>query len=178
MVESLTIFQDLEGNAVELDQVDGVDSETLQGRFSMLANHRPREIIRPSGRTEPSHLGRHAAEALVSRKKRPMSSSLRPMPYTSAVSKKFEPLSHAERKTCKAVSSVTLPQFAPICQVPRPTSPISRPVFPKLRVFIPSPFLEDCSLNRRLLSSRHKPWSEAVMNRHGRVPWFLKSKNP
>src|SRR5580698_6816486 len=46
--------------------------------------------------------------------------SLRPSPYTSAVSKNVTPDSTAARRTLSASSSVTLPQSAPSCQVPRP----------------------------------------------------------
>src|SRR6201992_2183568 len=64
---------------------------------------------------------------------RPMIRSLRPSPYTSAVSKNVTPDSAAARSTASASSSVTDPQSAPSCQVPRPTIETSLPVLPRTR---------------------------------------------
>ncbi|CAM5665068.1 hypothetical protein SGLAM104S_02260 [Streptomyces glaucescens] len=46
--------------------------------------------------------------------------SLRPSPYTSAVSRKVTPDSAAASSTARASLSSTSPQSAPSCQVPRP----------------------------------------------------------
>src|ERR1700691_2638084 len=64
---------------------------------------------------------------------RPMIRSLRPSPYTSAVSKNVTPDSTAARSTASASDSVTDPQSAPSCHVPRPTIETGLPVLPSTR---------------------------------------------
>src|SRR5487761_245769 len=64
---------------------------------------------------------------------RPMIRSLRPSPYTSAVSKNVTPDSTAARSTASASVSVTDPQSAPSCHVPRPTIETGLPVLPSTR---------------------------------------------
>src|SRR3984893_2688048 len=59
--------------------------------------------------------------------------SLRPSPYTSAVSKNVTADSTAARSTASASDSVTAPQSAPSCQVPRPTIETGLPVLPSTR---------------------------------------------
>src|SRR5690242_9622570 len=66
----------------------------------------------------------------------PMIRSLRPSPYTSAVSKNVTPDSTAARSTAKASASVTDPQSAPSCQVPRPMIETGLPVLPRTRCSI------------------------------------------
>ena len=92
----------------------------------------------PGGEYRPSFVATYAApRALgVSAKNFPISVSARPIPYTSAVSKSVVPPSHAARNVPSAASSLTSPQPAPSCHVPKPTSPTLRPVRPKIRVFI------------------------------------------
>ncbi len=51
-----------------------------------------------------------------------MTLSLRPSPYTSAVSKKVTPASAAASSTARASASLTSPQSAPSCHVPSPTT--------------------------------------------------------
>src|SRR6185437_9210888 len=63
----------------------------------------------------------------------PMIRSLRPSPYTSAVSRKVTPDSTAARSTARASASVTAPQSAPSCQVPRPMTDTGLPVLPRTR---------------------------------------------
>src|SRR5690625_1321247 len=55
-----------------------------------------------------------------------MNFSLRPSPYTSAVSKKVTPAERAASRTALAAASSTSPQSAPNCQVPRPITLRSR----------------------------------------------------
>src|ERR1700733_776005 len=64
---------------------------------------------------------------------RPMIRSLRPSPYTSAVSRNVTPDSTAACSTASASRSLTLPQSAPSCQVPRPITETGRLVRPKTR---------------------------------------------
>ena len=59
-----------------------------------------------------------------------MSLSLRPSPYTSAVSKNVMPSSRAVLRAAMASSSVTSPQSAPIAQAPKPIRDIAKPVLP------------------------------------------------
>src|ERR1035437_6040503 len=72
----------------------------------------------------------------VSFRNRPITRSLFPSPYTSAVSKKFTPVSVAARNVDSATSSGTSPHELPSCQVPRPTSLSFWPVLPKVRKFM------------------------------------------
>ena len=62
-----------------------------------------------------------------------MTDSLRPSPYTSAVSKNVTPASTDASSTASASSAETSPQSAPSCQVPSPTTETSRPVLPRIR---------------------------------------------
>ena len=57
-------------------------------------------------------------------KNRPIRLSLRPAPYTLAVSKKSTPFSRAVSIMEMAVSSCISPKSPPNCQQPRPTSPM------------------------------------------------------
>jgi hypothetical protein len=65
--------------------------------------------------------------------KLPMICSLRPSPYTSAVSMKVTPASTAALSVACASSSLTSPQSAPSCQAPSPITPASRRILSKLR---------------------------------------------
>src|SRR5690242_1581641 len=63
----------------------------------------------------------------------PIRRSLRPSPYTSAVSRNVTPACTAASSTASASASATSPQSAPSCQVPRPTTETARPVRPRMR---------------------------------------------
>src|SRR5580704_229933 len=93
---------------------------------------------------------------------RPMIRSLRPSPYTSAVSKNVTPDSTAARSTASASDSVTDPQSAPSCQVPRPTIETGLPVLPSTRCSIV------CDL-RGLVSGRHVCPEPAELDAEPRV---------
>ena len=62
--------------------------------------------------------------------------SLRPSPYTSAVSRNVVPVAAAASSTVSASFSPTSPQSAPSCQVPRPTTETALPVLPRMRFSI------------------------------------------
>src|SRR5580692_6157541 len=87
----------------------------------------------------------------LSARHRPMICSLRPSPYTSAVSRKVTPDSTAACSTSSASDSVTEPQSAPSCQVPRPMIDTGRPVLPRTR----------CSIVRDLSQTGPEPGHRA-----------------
>src|SRR5580693_999827 len=64
----------------------------------------------------------------------PISFSLRPSPYTSAVSRKVTPDATAASSTASASFSSMSPQSAPSCQVPSPITEMARPVRPSIRL--------------------------------------------
>ncbi len=68
-----------------------------------------------------------------SRSSRATNCSLRPSPYTSAVSMKVTPASTAACNVAMASSSGTSPHADPICHAPSPTTLALRPVRPKSR---------------------------------------------
>ena len=65
-----------------------------------------------------------------------MTRSLRPSPYTSAVSIRVTPASAAAWSARRLSASSTVPQSAPIAQAPNPMTLTSRPVLPSLRYSI------------------------------------------
>ncbi len=62
-----------------------------------------------------------------------MSRSLRPSPYTSAVSIRVTPASAAAWRARRLTSSSTSPQDPPIAHAPKPMALTRWPVFPSLR---------------------------------------------
>src|SRR5690606_25283446 len=86
----------------------------------------------------------------LSAKNRPMSDSLRPSPYTSAVSKNVTPAWAAASSTARASASRTSPQSAPSCQVPRPIAETGRPVRPRVRISMPRRYLIPTANNEAL----------------------------
>lgn len=55
--EDLAALEDVERDAVELGEIEGVDAETLEGGFGVLADAGAGEVVGPAGRAEAAELG-------------------------------------------------------------------------------------------------------------------------
>ena len=127
--------------AVQLHQVEGVDAEVCPAAIGPAAEARPgcTPRRRAAGHAAPSswrpRARRRAARAAAGRSRR----SLRPSPYTSAVSMNVTPASTAACSVARASVVGHGPQSAPICHAPSPTIPIRRPVLPSTRCSTAAP---------------------------------------
>ena len=85
--------------------------------------------------------------------------SLRPSPYTSAVSRNVVPVAAAVSSTASASFSATSPQSAPSCHVPSPTTETARPVLPRMRFSIGAECSEDAAPTARMARPGRLAWA-------------------
>ena len=134
-VEHPVVGEDRGRRAVQLDEVDGVHAEVAPAAVEPAAERVEGERLGTSGSARwPILVATVMPWSARSRSARPTSDSLRPSPYTSAVSRKVTPTSSAVCSTASASSSPTSPQSPPSCQQPRPMTETCRPVRPSVRV--------------------------------------------
>jgi len=57
MFEDLAALEDVERDAVELGEIEGIDAEAFEGSFGVLADGGAGEVVGPAGRVEAAELG-------------------------------------------------------------------------------------------------------------------------